>query len=306
MILKRKKIKAFTVVDNLIILSSSLSPEAKIVLIYLLSKPEGWKAKVADIVTYINLGREEQKRRKLGPSTVTRIMKELVASGHAQKKLVRGEGGKLEGSYYDISDEPIFTETRPRPSSVTHQTRLLTELGQSEGIYNKESTNSTYKENKEEESPPPSSSPFKEVEAIGDFPIEGKKSELSKKIGKKTLALLTREERLKGLSSVKVKLLIKFLVYRANVNRAEGKALSDWKRPSAFYTNVISFFLKEEAPLLSRAIQLCDDNSWKGLKWGVIGARKEKADKEKGEKGATPPVYDGNPNHIIPEKLYRT
>ena len=74
-----------------------LSYKARGVLFYLLSKPEGWKGRIYDIVNNSD---------KDGLSSIKTALKELVEVGYAKLKTERDKDGRLLGKYYEISEFP--------------------------------------------------------------------------------------------------------------------------------------------------------------------------------------------------------
>jgi len=74
-----------------------LSYKARGVLFYLLSKPDGWKGRVFDLVN--NSDRD-------GINTIKSALRELVDCGYARLKTERTKEGKLLGKYYEISEFP--------------------------------------------------------------------------------------------------------------------------------------------------------------------------------------------------------
>jgi len=89
----------FTIVSNELITDSSITPESKLVLIYLLSKPEKWSAWEADIRKTLDMGRRKYQR----------IIRELKKSGYI--KTTRGGAGG--GATLHVT----------APNSESHETR---------------------------------------------------------------------------------------------------------------------------------------------------------------------------------------
>jgi len=81
----------------------NLTAEALGVLSYLLSKPQTWEVRIGDV----------RKRFGIGNDKMRRIMRELVDAGYARLIERRGENGRLAGTFYEISDRPIFQPGEP-------------------------------------------------------------------------------------------------------------------------------------------------------------------------------------------------
>jgi len=79
-----------------------LSIQAKGVLIYLFSKPKGWKAQLYDIIKHNTNGRDANRA----------AIKELADAGYMKLIKVKGESGKYHGSYYEYYDTPWYTEKK--------------------------------------------------------------------------------------------------------------------------------------------------------------------------------------------------
>ncbi len=93
----RSKAKPFTMIDNGIINDSALSMKAKGILMYLLSKPEGWQVYEKDIKNHCTDGRESIKSGIV----------ELINRGYMQRENRRSEDGTFAGYTYAVYDEPI-------------------------------------------------------------------------------------------------------------------------------------------------------------------------------------------------------
>jgi len=79
-----------------------LSIQAKGVLIYLFSKPKGWKAQLYDIIKHNTNGRDANRA----------AIRELVDAGYMKLIKVKAENGKYHGSYYEYYDTPWYTEEK--------------------------------------------------------------------------------------------------------------------------------------------------------------------------------------------------
>jgi len=87
---------------------SRLSWRARGMLAYLLSRPDQWEVRLADLV-------HRSHNEKIG--AIRNALKELTACGYARMETLRGEHGRLLGKGYIISEE-IFTDMQKIPTSV--------------------------------------------------------------------------------------------------------------------------------------------------------------------------------------------
>lgn len=92
-----KKNNPFTMVENSLINNEDLSWGAKGVLIYLLSKPDGWKVYKADIV----------KHATNGTDSVKSIIKELRKTGYVVLTRILDSKGQVSEWRYDVYDAPV-------------------------------------------------------------------------------------------------------------------------------------------------------------------------------------------------------
>jgi hypothetical protein len=87
----------YTKVPNALMNDTSLSFEARGVLVYLLSKPAEWVVRMADIEKQGQIGKEKRQR----------IIKELVGSQYLIKDQLRGGDNQFAGVDYHVYDEPL-------------------------------------------------------------------------------------------------------------------------------------------------------------------------------------------------------
>ena len=100
-LVRRGRVNArYTAIPNEIIDHPTLTPEARIVLIYLLSKPENWELRISDLRRLLGAGGNICGRNK-----TYEVLKELKDCAHvvAVKQL---EGGRFVGVAYYVFDEP--------------------------------------------------------------------------------------------------------------------------------------------------------------------------------------------------------
>jgi hypothetical protein len=79
---------------------AALSWKAKGVLGYIVGKPEGWKVRVADLVS--------RSHGNDGETSIRSALIELRMAGYAVLEYVTGPGGALNGSVLKVSDSPVF------------------------------------------------------------------------------------------------------------------------------------------------------------------------------------------------------
>jgi len=90
----------FTQIDNAPLNNPKLSPKAKGVLAYLLSKPSSWKIRIPDIC----------KHSGCGEYVVKAALQELADAGHAKLIKARDAKGRLIGSHWVIYEAPIGSQ----------------------------------------------------------------------------------------------------------------------------------------------------------------------------------------------------
>lgn len=100
-IFKKNVDKNFTVLRNNVINDTRLSWKARGILIYLLSKPDTWRANIKDI---------SNQSEKDGEKAVSTALHELRNNGYL--KMFKGkrenEKGEVEfGTFYDVYEEPV-------------------------------------------------------------------------------------------------------------------------------------------------------------------------------------------------------
>lgn len=134
---RSKRQRPFTQIDNEIINNSALTWQAKGMLAYLLSKPDGWTFFEDDLV----------KRSDNGKSSVRSILKELLETGY----LIRGERMRDENGYwkgYPYTVEPYLVDDYDgksylRFSKVGNSKVGKSKLGKSQDISNTKSFSNT-------------------------------------------------------------------------------------------------------------------------------------------------------------------
>ena len=96
----RNQKKNFTMVSNDILNDHRLSGKAKGILSYLLSKPDGWEAKIEDLY----------KKASDGYSSLRSGIDDLILCGYMELKNVYNEKeNKFTGRYYEFNEVPLFS-----------------------------------------------------------------------------------------------------------------------------------------------------------------------------------------------------
>lgn len=99
-ILRQGRRTNYTVIGNTALRDERLSFKALGLLVFLLSKPDGWTINLKQIA----------RDRSDGYTAISNAMNELVALGYAQRQVKRGENGHLFGSETTVFEEPIELE----------------------------------------------------------------------------------------------------------------------------------------------------------------------------------------------------
>jgi hypothetical protein len=111
MIVRSKRSKHFTVIDNGVLEDDRISFRAKGVLVFLLSKPDNWK------VSERHLARTGQE----GVTAIRAALKELEQAGYIERRRLQGAGGlfEWESVVFDTPrfDTPASAPKAPEPCS---------------------------------------------------------------------------------------------------------------------------------------------------------------------------------------------
>jgi hypothetical protein len=111
-IIKNKTKDCFARIPNLLLHDNKLKWKDKGLLAYLLSKPEGWKLQIQDILN----------RSPDGKDSVYNTLKNLIKHGYCLREDVRDQSGKLCGVQYSISDSPMFADNNFHEAIIGHDT----------------------------------------------------------------------------------------------------------------------------------------------------------------------------------------
>lgn len=124
--------KNFSIIPNHIAQSTELSPNAKSLIIHLLSMPDNWY--------YVKT--QFWKKTNLGRDAFNRAWKELEEIGYICSERII-EGNLVRGYNYVISDLPIFGCTEIQLNRSTDNPNISKQLNTNAKKTNKQNTNST-------------------------------------------------------------------------------------------------------------------------------------------------------------------
>ena len=99
-IVNKKKDK-FTLIDNNLINTPILTPKAKWILIYILSKPYDWEVYQNDITNHANAGKQ----------SIRSGIQELIKRGYITRTKKRNDKGQFVGYEYFAYEKPINSIT---------------------------------------------------------------------------------------------------------------------------------------------------------------------------------------------------
>jgi hypothetical protein len=124
-----KKEREFSTIDNEPLNDKSLSMESMALLVYLLSKPDNWKARKGEII---------KRFIKNTKNKIESAFKELIASEYAILEKIRGEDGKLSGSEYLIFERPSLCRAYQKAKSPRQEISDLGNVRDSENFEGRE------------------------------------------------------------------------------------------------------------------------------------------------------------------------
>lgn len=102
----------YSMTSNALIRDSSISPNCRWMLIYMLANKEGWKIRVPQIIAHVKpfVGREK----------VYKVINEAIDAGYIKKQECfrpNPRGGRLKGFIYIVSELPKFKKCYRHPDS---------------------------------------------------------------------------------------------------------------------------------------------------------------------------------------------
>lgn len=96
-----KRAGEFALVPRAAVNDTTLTWEARGMLVYLLDKPDGWQISLVDLINKSPDGRDKTRR----------ILRELTMTGHVYRQRIQGEDGKFDW-ISDVFEEPLPPEKR--------------------------------------------------------------------------------------------------------------------------------------------------------------------------------------------------
>ncbi|GEM_PF-4726723 len=105
-IIKRKRNREYTVAPNQLVNDERLSADALGVLVYIISKPQGWQVITEQLMKRFNVGKDK----------IHRILRELREARYSTKEFERDDGGRIVGQYMVFYDEPQPDEDPDQPA----------------------------------------------------------------------------------------------------------------------------------------------------------------------------------------------
>lgn len=109
---------SYTIIRNELISDTRLSVQARMVMIYLLSKPDTWQVSPAQLSTIADGSRIPFKER-----AVYAALNELIDAGYIKRQVVRGERG-IAAHRYTVYDSPQVGPGEMLPESEPKQRKV--------------------------------------------------------------------------------------------------------------------------------------------------------------------------------------
>lgn len=125
-IIRTKRTKNFTVLNNDLIRDSRLSFKARGLLQYMLSMPDDWKFYVSELAKHSS---------KEGESAIRSGIEELEKLGYMRRIQNRDKSGKFGAVDWEVLDEPVFSPHVEKPQA---DNRPLLRTNSTKNLYNKE------------------------------------------------------------------------------------------------------------------------------------------------------------------------
>ena len=135
-IIRSKRTRNFTVLNNDLIRDTTLSFKARGLLQYMLSMPDDWKFYVSELAKHSS---------KEGEGAIRSAITELEEAGYMRRIRKRGKGGKFEAVDWEVLDEPAFSPHVKKPHVDKPQVEephvandQLLNTNSTKNLYNKE------------------------------------------------------------------------------------------------------------------------------------------------------------------------
>lgn len=139
-IIRTKRTKNFTVLNNDLIRDSRLSFKARGLLQYMLSMPDDWKFYVSELAKHSS---------KEGESAIRSGIEELEKLGYMRRIQNRDKSGKFGSVDWEVLDEPVFSPhvekpqaDKPNAEKPQADNRPLLRTNSTKNLSNKELNNS--------------------------------------------------------------------------------------------------------------------------------------------------------------------
>lgn len=143
-IIRTKRTKNFTVLNNDLIRDSRLSFKARGLLQYMLSMPDDWKFYVSELAKHSS---------KEGESAIKTGLEELEELGYMRRIQRRESNGKFGAVDWEVLDEPAFSPEvdyplaeKPTAEKPLADNRPLLRTNSTKNLYNKELNKSSSKQ----------------------------------------------------------------------------------------------------------------------------------------------------------------
>lgn len=135
-IIRSKRDRNFSIIDNDLIGNSSLSFKARGLLIYMLSKPDDWKFYTTELA---------KRSSKEGIAAIRTALEEIEKAGYLIRQKKRKNNGKFDGTDWELVDIPTFSPQvdyphadKPRSDNPTSDNRTLLRTNTTKNSLNQE------------------------------------------------------------------------------------------------------------------------------------------------------------------------
>ena len=135
-IIRSKRDRNFSIIDNDLIDNSSLSFKARGLLIYMLSKPDDWKFYTTELAKHSS---------KEGIAAIRTALEEIEKAGYLIRQKKRKNNGKFDGTDWELVDIPTFSPQvdyphadKPRSDNPTSDNRTLLRTNTTKNSLNQE------------------------------------------------------------------------------------------------------------------------------------------------------------------------
>lgn len=98
----------FSIIPNSIIRDTDISPEARILLITLISLPDDWNVNVKGLIKIMNS--DSKQYHGFGRDGIYALLKELIANGYVVKESTKHKNGKFKKTIYHVFQNKCDTE----------------------------------------------------------------------------------------------------------------------------------------------------------------------------------------------------